>query len=73
MVLENASVSGVVIKHEFGIRHATPQLLQAENVEPMHAHDYIMALEIRGIVTLNTNDMEQLTLLFATKSRLCRR
>ncbi|MDR5728492.1 MAG: hypothetical protein RB191_13775 [Terriglobia bacterium] len=45
----------------------TPQLFQTDNVDAMHAHDDIMALEFRDIVTLNTSDKEQLTFLFAPR------
>ena len=45
----------------------TPQLFQTDNVDAMHAHDDIMALEFRDTVTLNANDKEQLTFLFAPR------
>lgn len=45
----------------------TPQLLQTEHIDAMHAHDYIMALEFRDVVTLSANDDEQLTFLFAPR------
>ena len=45
----------------------TPQLLQTENIDAMHPHDYIMALEFRDSLTLNTHDKEQLTFLFAPR------
>jgi len=45
----------------------TPQLFQTDHVDAMHAHDDIMALEFRDIVTLNANDKEQLTFLFAPR------
>lgn len=45
----------------------TPQLLQTENVDAMHPHDYIMALEFRDRLTLNTHYKEQLTFLFAPR------
>jgi hypothetical protein len=45
----------------------TPQLLQTDHVDAMHAHDDIMALEFRDVVTLGTNDKEKLTFLFAPR------
>jgi hypothetical protein len=43
----------------------TPQLLQTENVDAMHAHDTLMALELRDAVTVG--DTQQLTFLFAPR------
>jgi hypothetical protein len=45
----------------------TPQLLQTENVDAMHPHDYIMALEFRDSLTLNVDKKERLTFLFAPR------
>jgi hypothetical protein len=47
--------------------NGTPQLLQTEHVDAMHAHDNIMALEFRDVVTLGNNGKEQLTFLFAPR------
>ena len=44
----------------------TPQLLQTEHIDNMHAHDTIMALEFRDVVKLGGGD-QQLTLLFAPR------
>ncbi|HSQ98989.1 MAG TPA: hypothetical protein VLM36_03640, partial [Sphingomicrobium sp.] len=45
----------------------TPQLLQTENVDAMHPHDYIMALELRDSLTLDAAKNERLTFLFAPR------
>ena len=45
----------------------TPQLLQSENLDAMHAHDTIMALEFRDTVQLGTSEHEKLTFLFAPR------
>jgi hypothetical protein len=45
----------------------TPQLLQTENIDAMHPHDYIMALELRDSLTLNAGKKERLTFLFAPR------
>lgn len=45
----------------------TPQLLQTENIDAMHPHDYIMALEFRDSLTLNADKKERLTFLFAPR------
>ena len=45
----------------------TPQLLQTEDIDAMHPHDTIMALEFRDVVTLGTGDKQQLTFLFAPR------
>lgn len=45
----------------------TPQLLQTEHVDSMHAHDTIMALEFRDAVTLG--DRRSLTFLFAPRGQ----
>ena len=48
-------------------KKGTPQLLQTENVDAMHPHDYIMALEFKDRVTLDTQNNKQLTFLFAPR------
>lgn len=45
----------------------TPQLLQTENIDAMHAHDTIMAFEFRDVVALGGDDKQQLTFLFAPR------
>ena len=45
----------------------TPQLLQTENIDNMHAHDTIMALEFRDALTLGDDGKQQLTFLFAPR------
>jgi len=45
----------------------TPQLLQTEHVDAMHAHDTIMALEFRDAVALSTADKQKVTFLFAPR------
>ena len=45
----------------------TPQLLQSENLDAMHAHDTIMALEFRDTVKLGTSENQKLTFLFAPR------
>lgn len=45
----------------------TPQLLQTENVDAMHPHDYIMAVEFRDSLTLDADKTERLTFLFAPR------
>jgi hypothetical protein len=45
----------------------TPQLLQTENIDAMHAHDTLMALEFRDVVTLGDGDQQHLTFLFAPR------
>ena len=45
----------------------TPQLLQTENIDAMHPHDYIMAVELRDSVTLDDAKNERLTFLFAPR------
>ena len=44
----------------------TPQLLQTENIDNMHAHDTIMALEFRDVISIGSRG-EQLTFLFAPR------
>jgi hypothetical protein len=45
----------------------TPQLLQTEHVDNMHAHDKVMALEFRDVVKLEADGKHQLTFLFAPR------
>src|SRR5665213_3628199 len=45
----------------------TPQLLQTENIDAMHAHDTIMALEVRDVVALGDDNKQALTFLFAPR------
>lgn len=45
----------------------TPQLLQSENLDAMHAHDTIMALEFRDTVKFGTSENQKLTFLFAPR------
>jgi hypothetical protein len=45
----------------------TPQLLQTEHIDNMHAHDTIMALEFRDVVALGAGDTQHLTFLFAPR------
>jgi hypothetical protein len=45
----------------------TPQLLQTENIDNMHAHDTIMELAFRDTVALGADGTQQLTFLFAPR------
>ena len=45
----------------------TPQLLQTENIDSMHPHDTIMAVEIRDTLDLDADGRSQLTILFAPR------
>lgn len=45
----------------------TPQLLQTENIDAMHAHDTLMALEFRDVLTFGAGDQQRLTFLFAPR------
>jgi hypothetical protein len=45
----------------------TPQLLQTDHVDSMHAHDTIMALEFRDVLTLGADGEQRLTLLVAPR------
>jgi hypothetical protein len=45
----------------------TPQLLQTEHVDSMHAHDTVMALEFRDALALGDGDKQHLTFLFAPR------
>jgi hypothetical protein len=45
----------------------TPQLLQTEHVDSMHAHDTVMAFEFRDILALGADGKRHLTFLFAPR------
>ncbi|MEO8453782.1 MAG: hypothetical protein ABI454_01360 [Sphingomicrobium sp.] len=45
----------------------TPQLFQTENIDNMHPHDYLMAVEFRDVVKLGADDKQELTFLFAPR------
>ena len=45
----------------------TPQLLQTENLDAMHAHDTLMAVEFRDTIKLGAANDQDLTLLFAPR------
>lgn len=45
----------------------TPQLLQTENIDAMHPHDYVMALEVRDSLMLDAAANERLTFLLAPR------
>jgi hypothetical protein len=45
----------------------TPQLLQTDHLDNMHAHDTIMALEFRDVVSLGADDRQKMTFLFAPR------
>ena len=45
----------------------TPQLFQTENLDNMHPHDYLMAVEFRDVLKLGANDKQELTFLFAPR------
>lgn len=45
----------------------TPQLLQTEHVDNMHAHDTVMALEFRDVLKLGAEGKPLLTFLFAPR------
>ena len=45
----------------------TPQLLQTEHVDNMHAHDTVMALEFRNVLKLDADGKHRLTFLFAPR------
>ena len=45
----------------------TPQLLQTENIDNMHAHDTIMALEVRDVISIGSGGDQQLTFMFAPR------
>ncbi|MEO5612416.1 MAG: hypothetical protein ABIT68_06620 [Sphingomicrobium sp.] len=45
----------------------TPQLLQTENLDAMHSHDTLMAVEFRDTIKLGTSNSQDLTILFAPR------
>jgi hypothetical protein len=45
----------------------TPQLLQTEHVDSMHAHDTVMALAVSDVLAFGRDHRQQLTLLFAPR------
>ena len=45
----------------------TPQLLQTENLDAMHAHDTVMALELRDTIKLGVSGRKELIFLFAPR------
>lgn len=45
----------------------TPQLLQTEHVDNMHAHDTVTALEFRDVLKLDADGKHRLTFLFAPR------
>lgn len=47
----------------------TPQLLQTEHIDSMHAHDTIMAFEFRDTVAFGPGDKQKLTFLFAPRGQ----
>ncbi len=47
----------------------TPQLLQTEHIDSMHAHDTVMALEFRDAVAFGSGDSQKLTFLFAPRGQ----
>lgn len=47
----------------------TPQLFQTEHIDNMHAHDTIMALELRDTLTVGVNDDQKLTFMFAPRGQ----
>ena len=47
----------------------TPQLLQTEHIDSMHAHDTVMALEFRDAVSFGSGESQKLTFLFAPRGQ----
>ena len=45
----------------------TPQLLQTDHIDNMHAHDTIMAFEVRDALAIGTDNKQQLTFMFAPR------
>jgi hypothetical protein len=45
----------------------TPQLLQTDHIDAMHAHDAVMALELRDTVSLGAHGGRRLIVLFAPR------
>jgi hypothetical protein len=48
-------------------QQGTPQLFQTENLDNMHPHDYLMAVEFRDVLKLGADDKQELTFLFAPR------
>ena len=55
--LEQLTVGGI----------GTPQLLQTENLDAMHAHDTLMAVEFRDTIKIGAANDQDLTFLFAPR------
>ena len=47
----------------------TPQLFQTEHIDDMHAHDAIMAFELRDTLAVGENDNQKLTFMFAPRGQ----
>ena len=47
----------------------TPQLLQTDHVDNMHAHDTVLGLQIRDVIAIGARDDQHLTLLFAPRGQ----
>ena len=62
----NVSVMGSLEQLTVG-SIGTPQLLQTENLDAMHAHDTLMAVEFRDKIKLGAANDQDLTLLFAPR------
>jgi hypothetical protein len=45
----------------------TPQLLQTDHLDNMHAHDSVMALELRDVVAFGAHNRQSLTVLLAPR------
>ncbi len=45
----------------------TPQLLQTDHIDNMHAHDTVMAFEFRDALAIGTDNKQQLTFMFAPR------
>ncbi|MEO7504450.1 MAG: hypothetical protein ABIT69_04625 [Sphingomicrobium sp.] len=62
----SVSVMGSLEQYTVG-SIGTPQLLQTENLDAMHAHDTLMAVEFRDTIKLGAANDQDLTLLFAPR------
>ena len=62
----NVSVMGSLERLTVG-SIGTPQLLQTENLDAMHAHDTLMAVEFRDTIKLGAANNQELTFLFAPR------
>jgi hypothetical protein len=62
----SVNVMGTVEQLTVGNK-GTPQLFQTENIDNMHPHDYLMALEFRDVIKLGAGDNQELTFLFAPR------